>query len=190
MTDYTTLDLNTLLPGEPWTSGKALAVYENPIAIAEGAAGAPRIKGRALDLYLANEAWSTSGVAIIDLDGFQALRLSGVGGADAARLIEGRYSADNGSTWGAWQTFINPGDGAVAGSAGRSFTVEIFVNLQTGLYSAIVVVIVTTSSSEDELKFNRVTGTHTVPSDANAIEFRVSAATGGGFTVFAAGTFG
>jgi hypothetical protein len=47
MTDYTTLDLNSLLPGEPWTSGKALAVYENPIAIAEGAAGAPRLYGKA-----------------------------------------------------------------------------------------------------------------------------------------------
>ena len=43
MTDWTTIDLNTLLPGEPWTSGKALAVYENPIAIAEAATGAPRI---------------------------------------------------------------------------------------------------------------------------------------------------
>ena len=47
MTDYTTLDLNTLLPGEPWTSGKALAVYENPIAIAEGATDAPRLYGKA-----------------------------------------------------------------------------------------------------------------------------------------------
>jgi hypothetical protein len=43
MTDWTAIDLDTLLPGEPWTSGKALAVYENPIAITEGAAGAPRI---------------------------------------------------------------------------------------------------------------------------------------------------
>lgn len=42
MTDWTTVDLNNLLPGEPWTSGKALAVYENPIALAEGATGAPR----------------------------------------------------------------------------------------------------------------------------------------------------
>lgn len=43
MADWTTQDPNTLLPGEPWTSAKALAAFENPVAIAEGAAGAPRI---------------------------------------------------------------------------------------------------------------------------------------------------
>jgi len=48
MTDYTDIALSALLPGEPWTSGKALAIYENPTAIAEGAVGAPRISGLAL----------------------------------------------------------------------------------------------------------------------------------------------
>lgn len=45
MADYTDIDPNTLLPGEPWTSAKALATFENPPAIAEGAAGAPVILG-------------------------------------------------------------------------------------------------------------------------------------------------
>ena len=49
MTDYTDIALSALLPGEPWTSGKALAVYENPIAIAEGAIDAPRILLTALE---------------------------------------------------------------------------------------------------------------------------------------------
>jgi len=48
MTDYTDIALSALLPGEPWTSGKALAVYENPIAIAEGAEGAPRVQAAAM----------------------------------------------------------------------------------------------------------------------------------------------
>jgi len=56
MTDYTDIALSALLPGEPWTSGKALAVYENPIAIAEGAVGAPRI-----DFAAMNEWFSTAG---------------------------------------------------------------------------------------------------------------------------------
>ena len=42
MADWTELDTNTLLPGEPLTSAKALAFFENPKAIAEGAADAPR----------------------------------------------------------------------------------------------------------------------------------------------------
>jgi hypothetical protein len=56
MTDYTDIALSALLPGEPWTAGKALAVYENPIAIAEGAVGAPRI-----DFAAMNEWFSTAG---------------------------------------------------------------------------------------------------------------------------------
>ena len=48
MADYTGLTLASLLPGEPWTAGKALAVYENPTAIAEGAVGAPRVQAAAM----------------------------------------------------------------------------------------------------------------------------------------------
>ena len=42
MADWNDQDVNDLLPGEPWTSAKANAAFENPPAIAEGAAGAPR----------------------------------------------------------------------------------------------------------------------------------------------------
>lgn len=43
MADWTDQSTDSLLPGEPWTSAKALAVFENPVALAEGATGAPRI---------------------------------------------------------------------------------------------------------------------------------------------------
>ena len=49
MTDFTTIDLNNLLPGEPLTSAKVLALYENPLAIQEGDATAPRIQVPAID---------------------------------------------------------------------------------------------------------------------------------------------
>ena len=42
MADWTELDTNGLLPGEPFTSAKALAFFENPKAIAEGADDTPR----------------------------------------------------------------------------------------------------------------------------------------------------
>jgi hypothetical protein len=48
MADWTDIDVNDLLPGEPWTSGLALAAFENPEAIAEGATGAPRIADAAM----------------------------------------------------------------------------------------------------------------------------------------------
>ena len=43
MADWTQLDTNSLLPGEPLTSAKALAFFENPIALAEAATDAPKI---------------------------------------------------------------------------------------------------------------------------------------------------
>ena len=55
MADYTDQDTDSLLPGEPWTSAKALACFENPVAIAEGAAGAPRISTAAYGPLSVNE---------------------------------------------------------------------------------------------------------------------------------------
>jgi hypothetical protein len=46
MASWTDISLSDLLPDEPWTSAKATAVYENPIAIAEGQADAPRIAAK------------------------------------------------------------------------------------------------------------------------------------------------
>ena len=59
MADWTELDTNTLLPGEPLTSAKALAFFENPKAIAEGAPDAPRIEDAALDTGAATAAGVT-----------------------------------------------------------------------------------------------------------------------------------
>lgn len=55
MASYTDQDTDSLLPGEPWTSAKALACFENPVAIAEGAAGAPKIQTAAYGANTVNE---------------------------------------------------------------------------------------------------------------------------------------
>lgn len=43
MASFTSIDLNDFLPGQPATSAQGIALYENPLAIAEGASGAPKI---------------------------------------------------------------------------------------------------------------------------------------------------
>ena len=53
MADWTELDTNTLLPGEPFTSAKALAFFENPKAIAEGADDTPRNQLKSLPRLVA-----------------------------------------------------------------------------------------------------------------------------------------
>lgn len=49
MASWTNQSTSSLLPGEPWTSAKALAAFENPTALAEGASGAPKIQEAAMD---------------------------------------------------------------------------------------------------------------------------------------------
>lgn len=44
MATWTDIDDNDLLPGEPWTTTKAFAVRDNPIAISEGAPDAPKVQ--------------------------------------------------------------------------------------------------------------------------------------------------
>lgn len=55
MASWTDQDTNSLLAGEPWTTSKALAVFENPVALAEGAAGAPKIETAAYGANSVNE---------------------------------------------------------------------------------------------------------------------------------------
>jgi len=45
---WTNIDPLTLLPGQPWTSAKALGVYNNPIEMAAGASGAPKISSKSV----------------------------------------------------------------------------------------------------------------------------------------------
>ena len=53
MADWTTQDPSTLLPGEPWTSAKALAAFENVEAAMEGADDAPRLALKAIERVVA-----------------------------------------------------------------------------------------------------------------------------------------
>ena len=55
MASWTDQDTDSLLPGEPWTSAKALAAFENPVALAEGATGTPKILTAAYDNSSVNE---------------------------------------------------------------------------------------------------------------------------------------
>ena len=49
MADWTSINVNSLLPGEPFTSALALALEENPRAIAEGKAAATRMASIGFD---------------------------------------------------------------------------------------------------------------------------------------------
>ena len=149
MADYTAIDPNTLLPGEPWTSAKALATFENPPAIAEGAEGAPRVEGRALGAVSIG-ALSLSGAfavgSIVDLDRHGVIRMEYSIVDFGGNPLQIQYTNDGGGSWGATQNLIAS---IMTGSGYLRF------NLQTGeVYSLTGGVV-----------------THTVPSNCNG--FRI-----------------
>ena len=118
MADYTDQDVNGLLPGEPWTSAKAIAAFENPVAIAEGAGGAPYVsqawhpyggvtngdvEGVLYD-YAIDGAISTFDFTVTP--GFEYVaRLDGLWSAgDTQRNMQVEYNI--GGTWRLFRTYI------------------------------------------------------------------------------------
>ena len=65
MADWTELDTNGLLPGEPFTSAKAMAVFENPKAIAEGADDTPRNQLKSLPRLVAGSSVRSTRTATV-----------------------------------------------------------------------------------------------------------------------------
>jgi len=124
MADWTQLDTNGLLPGEPVTSAKALAFFENPIALAEAATDAPKIATKNL---------SGSGGGTLRFGG-----LSTFGGARF--FLTGAETSSNGSTLSI-NSSTPTGDGAaqsiVAVPANARFVVHGYWNKITGAWFAV-----------------------------------------------------
>ncbi|NBW12552.1 MAG: hypothetical protein EBR82_31455, partial [Caulobacteraceae bacterium] len=58
MTSYTTIPDATFLASKPILGSTGIAMRDNPLAMFEGATGAPRLQPLALDLFLGDMAWS------------------------------------------------------------------------------------------------------------------------------------
>jgi len=100
MADWTELDTNGLLPGEPLTSAKALAFFENPVAMAEGAVNAPKVVSEALNMFVgAGRGTQTfTNVGRVAKVLIISTTFSTSGASDAV-AIEYQTSTDNGATF-------------------------------------------------------------------------------------------
>ena len=160
MPQWTDIDPNDLLPGDPWTSGKAQAAFENVEALAEGAEGAPRVAaialgGLALPAITAGSfaGWTDlADVAELVLTGWYSV---GAGGG----TLQARFSIDNGSTWGSAETLASL-------TAETSGPLIVSINLVTGDYSVA------------RFDAASVNDTVTVPADVNAFQIRAPATSG------------
>ena len=119
MADWTELDTDGLLPGEPFTSAKALAFFENPVAMAEGKVNAPKVVSEALNMFVGAGA---SDASFLNLERVDKVLLDGsiiwTSGAGSA-VLQYRTSTDNGSTWGSYVTFTGPASSAPIIGVGR-----------------------------------------------------------------------
>ena len=94
MAQYTGPDPNTLLPGDPWTSALAQAAFEDPIAIVEGAPGAPRLYGKA---------------AVPRPQQAELVVLTGLTAADSPTLDNLHYSGDFSTTETGSTSYVTSG---------------------------------------------------------------------------------
>ena len=162
MTTYTAITNGEIDQDSPVTQPLLTALRDNPIAIAEGASGAPKVQGQALDNVFLGffEASGSSGSfsSAIPFD-TQAKSLfihdlQAPATSPYNRTIQARFSTDGGSTWGSAQNISSSSQSAIALSGE--------IDLEDGTTSGRV-----------------ITGTLTVPSGANAISigFTISSGT-------------
>lgn len=114
-TSYISITETETDPDAPLTSALAKKWRDNPIAIAEGASGAPKVVGAALNIFLVEGTSTGSGtITLCTATGLDAVNRVGIGykirGSatssggtwyDASIDIRYSLSTDGGSTWGA-----------------------------------------------------------------------------------------
>lgn len=155
------------------------AIRDMSRAISEGATGADRVQGRALQVHLGTlNLNGTTEAAILGLDRHTWLRgdYAGTTFTSTAGTLQVAYSANGGSSWGSWQSTaalfeaIALGGSDYAGHGAGS----VRVNLRTGQWR--VRGFKTVNPGAINHAAANASGTHTVPADCNAVKFRFSAA--------------
>jgi len=122
MASWTTINLTDLLPDEPWTSAKATATYENPIAIAAGEPDAPRIAVKSAGGSIASSGnLSFTGLS----DGWKGCVIHGHFKSDGSSRARDVALSNDGVTYAA-------ASNAVSDTAGNATSFVIVVDFATG----------------------------------------------------------
>ncbi len=162
MTAHTDLPNSLFLQDKPILGSTGMALRDNPIAISEGAPGAPRIAHRALtSLYLGGSNGSGSGYSFT-LTGTENLGV--IDGEIDWAISSGdqivfQASTDGGSTWGAQQNII--------ATTGTGSSRRMMLNLVTGAWRV----------------HPNLSGTFTIPSGCNAIRLKPDSGASGSTTL-------
>lgn len=103
MADWTDPPYPQLVAGKPWTDEKAAAAFENPVAIAEGAPGAPRVEALAQKVFPVVSGAEAQTQVFTGLGDYYGIEFEAYIKTDTNRIVQFAYSTDNGSTWSANQ---------------------------------------------------------------------------------------
>ena len=130
MTDYTSIADSQIDPKAPVTSELMTALRDNPIAIAEGAAGAPKIADKVIYEDTAVSSWVTV-TGLGDFSGcFVDTYYSITAQAQGAEYFNFEVS-DDGSTWYGTTT-LSSVTGALDESRSTSGFIRIFFDFSSG----------------------------------------------------------
>lgn len=183
MTDYTQINDTEIDPDAPIPSLLGYRWRDNPIAMFEGASGAPRLNPRAWQpTYLgAISATAANAAGITDILGIGAIdvRMMAKGGSGTP-ILQVDLSSNNGATWGGYQNIYS----GLVQTGDRLYTLDLSLNIQTGAFRVTGGYI---DSAAAPAFLTATTGTITPLANANAIRFRVSSGSGFSAMVHAAG---
>ena len=161
--------------GAPATSLSFERWFRNPVAMAQGAVGAPRVQGVALGgitLGVANTLTTTNFIDCASVG--TVLGSVAIAGAANGVSIRVAFSNNNGTTYGAWQSF-----GSHNKAASQFISGTIRFNIKTGDWQ---------SSTVSNLGAVAIGGgTFSVPSGANAFSISLSSPTTGVIDLFCIG---
>lgn len=134
MADWPNITDVAVDPDAPVTSNLMYGLRDAPIAIAEGAAGAPRIVAHALQTWVSRVTLdgTTTPVVVTGLNSGTVIHAVGSfsnGAGDAAQLqVSG--SIDGGTNWGSWLSLT-------AGSNGITYSISAIINLKNGISDSL-----------------------------------------------------
>ena len=161
MADFTTPPWAQLVAGKAWTDEKAAAAFENPIAMFEGK-GPHKLAPKALATNLLGTIAGAAGMS--DLGAFAAVR--GVAVSPGAQILQVSFSANNGTSWGAYQTVA-----AVGSGTGKSLQAHFEIDLLTGVLRGVS----SYTPESGPAVVAVLSATLTVPANCNAIRFNAGA---------------
>lgn len=183
MAQYTFIDPNTLLPGDPWTSALAQASFENPEAISEGAPGAPRVDGKALALrnvsFTSSTSWREVEIppqaSFFDIIATGGAYVGAVTSGNASYNIQISFSTDGGSTWGSSQTLFS----------NRVGISHIWLDLDLSQFSSVGTISGTTGSDPALSAFfgSTISNSSLTEYTSSANRFRIRSTDGAGFMI-------